>query len=62
MKLYVCEGCGDKFTKGELDLESFSMGDIYCTTCSDELMQAGMDAVDPNGEFSSFDDWDENGH
>ena len=48
-----------------MDSESLEIGyadEYLCKTCSHELLEAGRDAVDPDHNFSSFEDWDENGH
>lgn len=65
MKKYTCSYCGDEYSKSQMDSESLEIGyaDKYlCKTCSHELLEAGRDAVDPDHNFSSFEDWDENGH
>ncbi|MBL1227120.1 hypothetical protein [Enterococcus sp. BWR-S5] len=62
MKKYECENCGEKFKKEELCSDSFKEGTYYCRSCSDELMDAGWNAVDPDHNFDSFSDWDEHGH
>ncbi|MEG0782765.1 hypothetical protein, partial [Carnobacterium sp.] len=61
MKTYTCEECGDEFKKSKLDAEMFAIGEYYCKSCADNLAQAGWDAVDPDHNFSSYEDWDENG-
>ena len=61
MKKYTCQECGGEFTKRELDSDGFEDGDYYCKNCSNFLAQAGWDAVDPDHNFESYEDWDENG-
>lgn len=36
--------------------------DGFCGSCSRFLTQSGWDAVDPDHNFDSYNDWDENGH
>lgn len=65
MKMYTCSYCGQEFTKSQMDSETLEIGDkdqYLCDGCSDELLEAARDAVDPDHNFSSFEDWDENGH
>lgn len=62
MKKYTCQEWGGEFSESQLDSEAFADGEFYCKNCSDFLAQAGWDAVDPNHNFESFGDWDENGH
>ncbi|WP_144903415.1 hypothetical protein [Leuconostoc mesenteroides] len=65
MKMYTCSYCGQEFTKSQMDSETLAIGyedEYLCKSCSDELLEAGRDAVDPDHNFSSFEDWDENGH
>ena len=61
MKKYPCGECGEEFSKGQLDSESFAGDSIYCKNCAAFLAQAGWDAVDPDHNFESYEDWDENG-
>lgn len=61
MKKYPCGECGEEFSKNQLDAEAFAAGDYYCKSCADFLAQAGWDAVDPDHNFESYEDWDENG-
>ncbi len=62
METYTCEECGGTFEEYQLDSDSFKEGSYYCHSCSDDLMNAGWDAVDPDHNFESFSDWDERGH
>ena len=65
MKMYTCNYCGQSFAKKDMDSESLERGmeDEYtCKACFSELSQAAWDAVDPDHNFSSFSDWDANGH
>lgn len=52
----ACEECGVEHYKEDLD------EDGYCESCVDFLSEAGWDAVDPDHNFDSYNDWDENGH
>lgn len=51
-----CKECGIEFYPEDLD------EDGYCESCVDFLSEAGWDAVDPDHNFDSYNDWDENGH
>lgn len=62
MHKYVCEECGGTFYKEELSPESFAEGEYYCLSCDSFLAESGWDAVDPDHNFDSFNDWDERGH
>ncbi|MBO0421261.1 hypothetical protein JZO80_13935 [Vagococcus fluvialis] len=61
MKKYLCVECGYKVSKNKIDSENSYDGTYYCKDCTESLSQAGWDAVDPNHNFESFSDWDENG-
>lgn len=61
MKTYICEECGDNFSKGELNKECFDDDSYFCKGCASSLAQAGWDAVDPDHNFDSYSDWDERG-
>ena len=61
MKKYNCEECGEDFSKNQLDPDAFKAGDYICEKCAYSLRQAAWDAVDPNHNFESYKDWDENG-
>lgn len=62
MKKYTCQECGGEFSKSQLDPDLLEGGDHYCKNCGNNLAQVGWDAVDPDHNFESFSDWDENGH
>lgn len=62
MKTYTCTECGGDFKKSQLDPEFFADDEYYCKNCTEALAEAGWDAVDPDHNFDSFEDWDENGH
>ncbi|MFS7391312.1 hypothetical protein AB6888_00400 [Carnobacterium maltaromaticum] len=62
MKTYPCVECGNDFKKNQLDPDFFKDGEYYCESCADSLAEAGWDSVDPDHNFESFEDWDENGH
>lgn len=65
MKMYTCNYCEQQFPKSEMASWSLERGqeDEYtCESCDLELSAAGRDAVDPDHNFSSFEDWDKNGH
>jgi len=61
MRKYTCQECGGDFSKSQLDKEMFSDGEYYCLNCADFLMESAWDAVDPDHNFNSYTDWDENG-
>lgn len=59
-KLYTCTNCGELKPKDEMEYDSLdSPSDYLCTSCGDELAEAGWDAVDPNHNFESFAAWDD---
>ncbi|MEG0619008.1 MAG: hypothetical protein RR557_06905 [Bacilli bacterium] len=62
MKRYNCSECGDSFSKNQLDPEMFKAKEYFCISCSEALLEEGWDSVDPDHNFQSFADWDENGH
>lgn len=61
MKKYICDECSGEFSKNQLDSELLLENEIFCKDCASSLMEAGRDAVDPNHNFDSYKDWDENG-
>lgn len=61
MKTYECGECGEVFKKSQIDFEASYDDMYYCNSCSEFLAEAGRDAVDPDHNFDSFFDWDENG-
>lgn len=60
-KKYTCSECGDTFNKSEMDVESLGVGYDLCQGCAEDLARAGRDAVDPDHNFDSYEDWDEMG-
>ena len=50
-KKYTCNECGGTFSESEIDWEvsEKSYDDYCCYSCSDSLVQAGIDAMDPDG-------------
>lgn len=60
-KKYTCSECGDTFNKSEMDEESLGVGYDLCQGCAENLARAGRDAVDPDHNFDSYEDWDEMG-
>lgn len=62
MEKYTCEDCGGSFTKGEMDSDSLKEEEHYCKKCAYFLREAAWDAVDPNRNFQSYEDWDKHGH
>lgn len=61
MKKHICNECGGEFSKKQLDLELLEEGETLCKGCASSLMESGRDFVDPNHNFDSYEDWDENG-
>lgn len=61
MKKHICNECGGEFSKNQLDLELLEEGETFCKSCANGLMESGRDYVDPNHNFDSYEDWDENG-
>ncbi|MGX7389255.1 hypothetical protein ACWOF5_13705 [Carnobacterium divergens] len=61
MNVYKCEECGEKFKKEQLDPELFNEGEICCKNCTEFLLESGRDFVDPDHNYDSFEDWEENG-
>lgn len=52
---------GKKLKKINL-IKSFFEEDTYiCKNCSNDLLEAAREAVDPDHNFKSFEDWDEHG-
>jgi len=63
MRHYKCSACGNTYIKDEMDKDSlYDIDSFLCMSCANELAQAGWDSVDPAHNYSSFEDWDENGH
>ena len=59
---YVCNECGSSFLAREIDweLSDKEYGDYYCKYCGDFLNQAGIDAMDPDGNgYNEYGIWDE---
>jgi len=61
VKTYICNECGGEFSKNQLDSELLAEGASYCKSCANSLMESAKDAVDPNDNFDSYEDWDKNG-
>lgn len=61
MGKYTCQECGEEFSKSQLDKELFLEGEYYCINCAVFLIESARDAVDPDHNFTSYADWDENG-
>ena len=61
MNLYTCEDCGEEVEKNQLDQDFFEEDTYICKNCSNDLLQAALEAVDPDHNFKSFEDWDEHG-
>ena len=57
MKKYICNQCGDEFSKNQLDAELLSSGESICKACTSSLIEAGRDFEDPDWD----EDWDEDG-
>ncbi|GMA05149.1 hypothetical protein GCM10025878_02200 [Leuconostoc gasicomitatum] len=61
-KLYTCINCGSDYPKSQMEAETLDDQEGYlCTFCADQLAEDGRDAVDPDHNFESYEDWDENG-
>ncbi|MCR8968423.1 hypothetical protein [Facklamia sp. 7083-14-GEN3] len=61
-KKYQCIYCGGEFSKSKIDWEGSEpeFGDYYCIACSESLVQAGINAMNPNGNGYDEDGiWDE---
>lgn len=60
-KKYTCNECGGTFSESEIDWEASEKcyEDYCCYSCSDSLEQAGIDAMDPDGNgYDEFGNWD----
>ena len=55
-EMVACCECGGKYYIEDLD------EDGCCDSCASFLADCAWDAVDPDHNFSSFDDCNENGH
>ncbi|MCM3358666.1 hypothetical protein [Psychrobacillus sp. MER TA 171] len=55
MKKYICNECGEEFSKNQLDSELLKDGESFCKGCANSLIEAGRDFEDPDNDF----DWDE---
>jgi len=62
MEIYICQECGEEFSKSQMDPDLLNDGYNYCKGCGDSLAQAGWDAVDPNHNYESYADWEDNEH
>ena len=59
--MYICNECGEEFSKKQLDSELLLEGESFCKECASSLMESGRDFVDPNQNYNSYEDWDKNG-
>ncbi|MGF3066993.1 hypothetical protein ACQV2X_02090 [Facklamia sp. P12945] len=49
-KKYQCSYCGKEFSKSKIDWEGSEpeFEEYYCKKCSESLIQASINAMDPN--------------
>lgn len=60
--VHYCLECEREIQEDELNSDNEGFDGYYCSSCADNLGHSGWDVVDPDHNFDSFSDWDENGH